>query len=88
LPRRSPPHTAIYSKTDAIVPWTLAMGGDDVAERIEVLGSHLGLGVNPAVLYAVADRLAAKDNAPFRPPLLLTALYPPIPAPGRPPGTS
>jgi pimeloyl-ACP methyl ester carboxylesterase len=88
LPRRSPPHTAIYSKTDAVVPWTLAMGGDDVAERIEVLGSHLGLGVNPAVLYAVADRLAAKDNTPFRPPLLLTALYPPIPAPGRPPGTS
>ena len=27
-------------------------------ENIEVIGSHCGLGFNPVVLYAVADRLA------------------------------
>lgn len=79
FPRKAPPHTAIFSKTDAVVPWKLAMGGDDAAERIEVLGSHLGLGVNPAVFYAVADRLATTDDTPFKPPLLLSALYPPPP---------
>ena len=36
------------------------------AENIEVLGSHCGLGVNPAVLWAVADRLAQKEGS-FRP---------------------
>ena len=76
LPQRPAPHIAIFSRSDAVVPWTLAMGNHDVAERIEVLGSHLGLGVNPAVLYAVADRLAVRDRAPFVPPLLLSALFP------------
>ena len=76
LPQRPAPHIAIFSRTDAVVPWTLAMGNNDVAERIEVLGSHLGLGVNPAVLYAVADRLAMRNRAPFKPPLLLSALFP------------
>ncbi len=76
LPQRPAPHIAIFSRSDAVVPWTLAMGNNDVAERIEVLGSHLGLGVNPAVLYAVADRLAARDRTPFKPPLLLSALFP------------
>ena len=76
LPRRASPHVAIFSRSDAVVPWKLAMGNHDVAERIEVLGSHLGLGVNPAVLYAVADRLAAGNSTPFKPPLLLSGLYP------------
>ena len=33
-----------------------------MSESIEVHGSHCGLGVNPSVLYAVADRLARKPG--------------------------
>lgn len=38
-------------------------------ESIEVRGSHCGLGVNPAALYAVADRLAQPEGdwRPFAP---------------------
>ena len=33
------------------------------AESIQVPGSHLGLGFNPLVLYAIADRLAQPEGA-------------------------
>jgi hypothetical protein len=33
-----------------------------MTENIEVEGSHCGLGHNPAVLYASADRLAQPDG--------------------------
>lgn len=53
------PSTAIFSKTDAVVPWHLAIEtAGPQAESIEVFTSHLGLGVSSSVLYAVADRLA------------------------------
>jgi len=53
------PSTAIFSKSDGIVPWQIAsQQPSDIAENIEVYGSHLGLGFNSAVLYALADRLA------------------------------
>ena len=54
------PATSIYSKTDGVVSWqTSLMEEHGTAENIEVVGaSHLGLGFNPAVLWAVADRLA------------------------------
>ena len=32
------------------------------AENIEVLASHVGMGTHPAVLYAVADRLAQAEG--------------------------
>lgn len=53
------PTTAIYSKGDGVVAWQNCMDvpGPRV-ENIEVRGSHCGLGVNAAVLYAIADRLA------------------------------
>ena len=53
------PTTAIYSKGDGVVAWQNCMDvpGERV-ENIEVRGSHCGLGMNAAVLYAVADRLA------------------------------
>jgi pimeloyl-ACP methyl ester carboxylesterase len=55
------PTTSIYSRTDAIVPWRTSML-DTVGhhENVEVRGSHLGLGHNPAVVVAVADRLAQR----------------------------
>lgn len=54
------PSTSIWSRIDGIVSWrssVLTPGAR--SENIEVLGaSHVGLGVNAAVLWAVADRLA------------------------------
>ncbi|MEX1154909.1 esterase/lipase family protein [Parvibaculum sp.] len=58
------PATAIFTRTDGVVNWkTCVLRESDKAENIEVLGSHCGLGVNPAVLWAVADRLAQKEGA-------------------------
>ena len=65
------PATAIYSRTDGIVPWQSCLevaGGR--SESIEVPGSHAGLAHNPAVLWIVADRLAQAEGAwaPFERP--------------------
>ncbi len=62
------PCTAIYSKTDGVAVWQVCTEeeGPDT-DNIEVFGSHTGLGFNPFVLYAVADRLAQPEDtwAPF-----------------------
>ena len=62
------PTTAIFSRTDGVCAWQGCMetsGGE--TESIEVESSHCGMGHHPAVVYAVADRLAQKDGewAPF-----------------------
>ncbi len=58
------PATSIYSRTDGIVNWhTCLLRPSDTSENIEVhLASHIGLGVNPAALWAVADRLAQSEG--------------------------
>jgi dienelactone hydrolase len=58
------PTTSIYSRTDGIVNWrTCLLRPSATAENIEVhLASHGGLGVNPAALWAVADRLAQAEG--------------------------
>ena len=57
------PSTAVFSKSDAIVPWQIAtQQPTEFAENVEVYASHIGLGFNPAVLYAAADRLANRDG--------------------------
>ena len=57
------PVTSIYSKTDGIVPWRYSiLPTAPLRESIEVRGSHLGLGHNPAVLSIVAERLAQPDG--------------------------
>ena len=59
----SVPSTAIYSRTDGIVHWQIAMERPGpMTDNIEVYGSHCGLGFNPAVYYAIADRLAQPDG--------------------------
>jgi pimeloyl-ACP methyl ester carboxylesterase len=73
------PTTAVYSRTDGVVRWHTCI--DTVGpmhENIEVRGSHSGLGFNPSVLYALADRLAqpADDWRPFHAPVHLRRLYP------------
>jgi pimeloyl-ACP methyl ester carboxylesterase len=62
------PTTSIFSRTDGIVNWhTSLVRPSPTAENIEVyLASHVGLGVNAAVLWAVADRLAQPEGR-FRP---------------------
>ena len=65
------PLTSIYSRSDGIVPWQASrLAGGPRRENVEVRGSHLGLGHNPAVLVVVADRLALPEHTwtPFRPP--------------------
>jgi pimeloyl-ACP methyl ester carboxylesterase len=58
------PTTAIFSRTDGICAWQICMEHPTArAENIEVQGSHCGLGHNPAVVYAVADRLAQREGA-------------------------
>ena len=57
------PTTSIWSRTDGVVSWRCSVErGHHEAENIEVEGSHLGLGVNPAVLYAIADRLSQPEG--------------------------
>jgi pimeloyl-ACP methyl ester carboxylesterase len=58
------PATSIYSRADGVVNWqTCLLRPSDTSENIEVyLASHVGLGVNPAALWAVADRLAQAEG--------------------------
>ena len=61
-PLRAPPPvptTSIFSRTDGIVAWPCCIEKEGArVENIEVESSHFGMGLNPAVLYAIADRLA------------------------------
>ncbi len=59
------PATSIYSRTDGVVSWRTSLVRENAqAENIEVHGaSHLGLGFNPAVLWAIADRLSQPEGA-------------------------
>ena len=53
------PTTSIYSRTDGIVSWRCSLEKPGpIAENIEVHASHVGMGMNPLALYALADRLA------------------------------
>lgn len=73
------PSTAIYTREDGVVAWqNCREPASDHTDNIEVHGSHCGLGVNPAVLYAVADRLAQKDGnwRPFDRRGLRALVYP------------
>ncbi|MEQ6248048.1 hypothetical protein ABMC89_04070 [Sulfitobacter sp. HNIBRBA3233] len=73
------PTTAIYSKTDGICAWQNCIEArSDIAENIEVKASHCGLGHHPAVVYAVADRLAQPEGAwkPFDRSGFKSVIYP------------
>ena len=58
------PTTSVYSRTDGIVAWQCCVEKEsELAENIEVHASHLGIGMNPTALYAIADRLAQPEGA-------------------------
>jgi pimeloyl-ACP methyl ester carboxylesterase len=57
------PTTAIFSRTDGICAWQGCVQQSSArAESIEVESSHCGMGHHPAVVYAVADRLAQVEG--------------------------
>ena len=62
------PATSIYTKTDGVVNWRCSIAREGrQSENIEILlASHVGLGGNPAALWAIADRLA-QGQGEFRP---------------------
>ena len=73
------PATSIYSRFDGIVAWQACLDPPSPrSENIAVVGSHFGYGHNPAVVWAVADRLAQPLGAwtPFQPPRALRMLFP------------
>lgn len=56
------PTTSIYSRSDGVVAWQCSLNdAQPLAENIEVHASHIGMGMNPLALYAVADRLAQPE---------------------------
>ena len=62
------PTTAIFSRTDGVCAWQGCMEkASATSESIEVESSHCGMGHHPAVVYAVAERLAQPEGqwAPF-----------------------
>lgn len=52
------PTTSILSRSDGVVAWQCSLNELlPHTENIEVAASHVGMGVNPLALYALADRL-------------------------------
>lgn len=73
------PTTSIYSRSDGIVAWQCSVqAAGPLAESIEVHASHTGMGVNPLVLHALADRLAQTEGqwSPFERSGLRRMAYP------------
>jgi pimeloyl-ACP methyl ester carboxylesterase len=60
------PTTSILTRTDGVVHWRGSVQHPEVdnasTENIEVRASHCGLGVNPSVMVAIADRLAQHEG--------------------------
>lgn len=59
------PTTSILTKTDGVVHWrgSVQDEGPHPSENIVVHASHIGLGVNPSVMVAIADRLAQEEGS-------------------------
>ena len=72
LPTAPPvPTTSVYSRTDGVVAWQGSIQSPSTSnphtENIEVLASHIGLGINPSAWWAIANRLAQAEGewSPF-----------------------
>jgi pimeloyl-ACP methyl ester carboxylesterase len=73
------PSTSILSKTDGVVAWRGSVQDvGPISENIEVYASHMGLGVNPSVMVALADRLAQAEGKwrPFKKEGWMALLFP------------
>ncbi|MBE9548528.1 MAG: alpha/beta hydrolase [Proteobacteria bacterium] len=73
------PTTALYTRGDGVVAWqsTVELSDRLDVENIHVGGSHLGLGFNPRVLVALADRLAQPEGnwQPFKPSVWMKPVF-------------
>ena len=63
LPLAPPvPTTSIFSRTDGVVAWQASIQQpsqkNPKTENVEVMASHIGLGLNPSAWWALADRLS------------------------------
>jgi hypothetical protein len=57
------PTTAIWSREDGVTAWQNCVEpASSTTDNIVVRGSHCGMGANPVVLYAIADRLAQGED--------------------------
>jgi pimeloyl-ACP methyl ester carboxylesterase len=75
----SVPATSVYTKLDGIVSWRACLDEEGpLSENVAVIGSHVGLGHNPAALWVIADRLAQPEGSwrPFVPPRAARRLFP------------
>jgi pimeloyl-ACP methyl ester carboxylesterase len=53
------PSTALFSRTDGIAHWKICIEEETPhTDNVEVVGSHCGMGFNPAAYYVIGDRLA------------------------------
>lgn len=67
LPSAPPvPTTSIFSRTDGVVAWPASIQepsqNNPLTENLEVIASHIGLGLNPSTWWAVADRLSQPEG--------------------------
>ncbi len=57
------PSTSFMSKTDGVVNWRMSLAPENArSENIEVSATHMGMGANPVVLWAIADRLSQPEG--------------------------
>ncbi len=59
--KRSIRTTSIYTKDDGVVDWRSCVDTDPGTENYEVLGTHMGLILNPQV-YAILGEILSKSN--------------------------
>ena len=73
------PTTALYTRGDGVVAWqsTVELSDRYDVENVHVGGAHLGLGFNPRVLVALADRLAQPEGRwrRFKPSFWMKPFY-------------
>ena len=76
----SVPVTSVYTRNDRVVPWRMSLLDSRFSrhQNVEVRGSHFSLGIDPAVLILINDRVEQKPESwqPFVPPLLFRPAFP------------
>ncbi len=74
------PTTSVYSQSDRVVPWARSLVDERKPrhENIEVRSTHFTLGIDPAVMLVIGDRVRRDPERwkPFKPPSLLGAVFP------------
>jgi pimeloyl-ACP methyl ester carboxylesterase len=57
------PTTSVFSRSDGIVAWQCCLQKRGaLSESIEVTASHIGMGLNPAAWFVLADRLSQHEG--------------------------